>query len=150
MTVTIKLRSDTDRPELFNPIIAKVFDGVSHTVVHAQPLVELLASADIAISCYSTAAIEVLACGVPLINLALSPAEKMMGTYHFAPYAAAGAMEIANTQEQFEEVLRRMATEPQKRVKVVSKAGIFMEKNFLFDGHASERAAALVEALAKK
>lgn len=150
MTVTIKLRSSSDRPELYRPLIAKVFEGVPYTVVHSRPLAELLAQSDIAVSCYSTAAIEVLLCGIPLIYMALSPAEEMMGKYHFAPYAAAGAMGIADTQRRLEEALQRMVTDPQKRAEVVNKAEVFMKNNFLFDGHASQHAAALVGVLAKK
>ncbi|MSU74396.1 hypothetical protein EXS57_01300, partial [Candidatus Kaiserbacteria bacterium] len=103
IAVTIKLRASTDRPELFRPLIAKAFEGVPHTVVDTGSLIDLLSQSDIAVSCFSTAAIEVLLCGVPLTYLGLSPAEKMMGTYHFAPYATAGAMEMAHTQGQFEE-----------------------------------------------
>ena len=73
-----------------------------------------------------------------------------MGTYHFAPYAAAGVLEIANTQGQFEEALSRLAADPQMRAEFVRKAEVFMKKNFLFDGHASEHAAALIESLVKK
>lgn len=150
MAVTIKLRSPADRPEFFRPLIARVFEGVPHVVVDSRPLMEVLMRSDIGVSCYSTAAVEVLLCDIPLIYLAVSPAEEMMGKYHFAPYAAAGAMEIATTEGQLEAALGRLAADPAQRAEVRSRTHAFMKKNFLFDGGASRRAAALIVALAKK
>jgi len=149
MTVTIKLRPGTDDQLFYRPLITKVFEGVPHSVVDAPSLAELLTQSDIAVSCYSTAALEAMICGVPLINLALSPAEAMMSKYHFAQYAATGAMEIAYTEEQFETALRRLAADPEMRAELRSKSEVFLKKNFLFDGSASQRVVALIESLSK-
>ena len=149
LKVIIKLRPGAGGQELYRPVIAKAFEGVSHTIVHSQPLTELLAQSDIAVSCYSTVALEAMICGVPIINLALSPAEAMMSKYHFAQYAAAGAMEIADTEERFETVLRRLTTDPEMRSELRSKSEVFLKKNFLFDGRASQRVVTLIESLAK-
>ena len=150
MQVVVKLRPGAEGQEYYRPIIAKAFKDVPHEVVHDEPMPKLLQRADIAVSCYSTAALEVLLSGVPLINLALSPAERMMGEYHFAQYAAAGAMEITHTQESFEAVLSVLVADPHKRAEARSAAGAFLKKNFLFDGGASKRVATIIETLAKK
>lgn len=149
-TTTIKLRSGLLRMSFYERTIASAFAGVPHRIVIDEPLAEVYAKADIVISGYSTAALEALLCGKPLIYFALSPGEQMMGPHHFSLYAEHQAMRIAITKEQLETALAELAVDSQKRAELEKGAKAFMKEHYLFDGKSGERAAALIESLAKE
>ncbi len=149
VTATIKLRPGSGGVSFYEHIIASAFAGVPHHIVSDEPLVELYKKTDIVISGYSTAALEALACGKPLIYFALSPGEQMMGLHHFSLYAEHQAMRIATTKEHLEVALAELVADSQKRAELEDGAKAFMKEQYLFDGKSGERAAALIEVLAK-
>ena len=149
-TATIKLRSGSVRMSFYKRIIASAFDGVSHHIVSDEPLVEVYKKADIVVSGYSTAALEALVCGKPLIYFGPSPGEHLMGIHHFSLYVERQAMRIATTKEHLEVVLAELAADLQKRVELERGAKAFMKEHYLFDGKSGKRVAALIENLARK
>ena len=99
-------------------------------------------------SCYSTAIIEALQAGVPVVYLGLSPVQKLMGVHHFTRYAREGLLLIATTTSELATHIVTLAKDPELRKQYVRHAEEFLTREYLFDGHASERAAALITALA--
>ena len=149
-TTTIKLRSGSLIPLSYKDIIANAFAGVPHHIVSDEPLAEVYKKADIVISGYSTAALEALLCGKPLIYFGLSSGERMMGLHHFSLYVQRKAMRIATTKEHLDVALAELVADPQKRAELENGAKAFMKEQYLFDGKSGERAAALIESLAKE
>ena len=148
-SVVIKLRPGSGGAPIYEHTIARAFAGVSHQVVSEEPLADVYKKADIVVSGYSTAALEALLCGKPLIYFGLSPGEQMMGLHHFSLYAQQQAMRIATTKEQLEAALAELAADPQKRAELKRGAEAFMKDQYLFDGKSGERAAALIKSLAE-
>ena len=150
VSAIVKLRSGSVRISFYKHIIANALAGVPHTIVSDEPLVEVYKKADIVISGYSTAALEALLCGKPLIYFGPSPGEQMMGLHHFSLYAEHHAMRIAVTQKHLEVALEELAVNSQKRAELEDGAKAFIKEQYLFDGHASKHAAALITALAEQ
>lgn len=130
--------------------IARAFTQVPYTVVSDESLPTLFARCDVIVSCYSTVVLEALQCGKPVIIPALNPIEAAMVRFHFAPYQAAGALAIADTQATLTETLVALATQPSARRIMQERAKAFLEANYCFDGLSSQRCAALITELAKK
>lgn len=149
LDAVIKMRPGISMNEFYQPILEKAFQNVSYTIVQNEPLYELYPKADIVVSFYSTAALEALQCEKPLIYLGLSAVQKMMGEYHFAYYLQAGAMAMAKTGDELATVLTELSKNPESRRNMAQSAKVFLEENYSFDGKSSERAALLIEKLAK-
>lgn len=148
VVVVVKLRPGPMRQSFYETIIARVFAGVSHCIAQFEPLAELYSQSDIVVSCYSTAMLEALQCGKPLIYLGLSAGYKLMGQYHLAAYAEKGVLAIATTQTEFQQTFTMLTESEEARERMSRAAVAFLEKEYAFDGNASERAAALITYLA--
>lgn len=146
--VIIKLRPGPLRQSFYEAIVARVFVGVSHRIAQFEPLAELYLQSDIVVSCYSTAMLEALQCGKPLIYLGLSAGYKLMGQYHLAAYAEKGALAISTTQTEFQQTFTMLTESKEARERMSRAAVAFLEKEYTFDGNASERTAALITSLA--
>ena len=145
--VIIKLRPGPNRDAFVLPLIESLFKGVSYSIAQFEPLAELFSKADVVISCYSTTAIEALAAGKPLIFLGLDPAQKLMGLHHFTKYAEHNALRLATTEERLAHAVEELSRDPRVRKKISDNAAAFLEKEYLFDGHASERTAEFIRSL---
>jgi hypothetical protein len=143
-TIVIKLRAGDTRKPLFLQMIARLFEGVPYTIAQFEVLWELYPHADIVVSCYSTAVLEALQSLKPVIYLGLSVGEELMGKNHFTPYAQSGALRLAYRKEEVESVFAELASDPSARDSLSEKGHDFLKREYAFDGHAGERAAALV------
>ncbi len=148
VSVVIKFRPGPDRDPFVRAILASLFEGVPYAIAQREPLSELYPRSDIVVSCYSTAAIEALQCGKPLIYLGLSPVQALMGKHHFSYYVQQGAMHIADTKEALAEIVRTLSGSPDARKDLSRRALQFLKQEYLFDGNAGKRAARWLESLA--
>lgn len=140
----IASRSTTMRAAFLEEARSRGLAGVSYESVGTTPLPELFRQADIFVCSYSTVVYEALIYRLPVILAAFAPVEKMMADFHFSHFEKAGALHIAHSPEELSAMLRKLSADPEARVRM-SKAGWeFMQKNFSFDGHASERIAKLI------
>jgi hypothetical protein len=146
--VIIKLRPGPNRNAFLAATIGNLFKDISHTVAQFEPLSELYPQADVVISGYSTAALEALQCGIPLVYLGLCPVEQMTGMHHFKTYADTGVMRICTSKEDLSNTLGELVHDPDVRQQ--QNAISFLEREYAFDGKAAERAAAFIEKVAQK
>ncbi len=148
--VIFKFRPGPNRDTFVRTSLARLFVETPYEIAQFETLASLLPRIDIAISCYSTALIESLQAGVPSIYLGLSPEQKMMGLHHFSYYEKEGAMRIATTKAELTNEISSLVSDPKLREALSAGAEAFLKKNYLFDGHSSERAAVFIQSLAIK
>ncbi|TSC68084.1 MAG: hypothetical protein G01um101456_746, partial [Parcubacteria group bacterium Gr01-1014_56] len=144
----IKFRPGPNRDSFARTTLATLFAGVPYTIAQFEPLSDLYPKADIVISCFSTAAIEAMQCGKPLVYLGVSPAQSLMGLHHFTPYAEVGAIKLATNKEELERIVVELSHNPNARKELAVKGVAFLEREYAFDGKGSERTAELVKQLA--
>ncbi len=143
-------RSTTVRSAFLEEARARGLAGVNYESVGTTPLTELFRRADIFVCSYSTVVYEALIYRLPVILTAFAPVEKMMADFHFSHFEKADALLIAHSPEELSDMLQKLAANPEARARM-SKAGWeFMQKNFSFDGHASERIAQLIRNWSKR
>lgn len=146
--VIVKLRpGDNVRNVLARRIIASTLGDIPYIIAHNEPLSELFSNADVVISGYTTAAIEAMQCGKPLVYLGLSSIEKLFGLHHFPMYAENNAMRLATTTEDLAHILKELSMHPDVRAEIAAHAVAFLKREYVFDGHASERMADLILSL---
>lgn len=150
ISVLLKMRPGPRRETFYRRAIAEAFTGIPHTIAQYEPLGELFAQSDIAISCQSTVTLEAMQCGVPLVLYAATPVERMMLEYNFSSFAAEGAAVLCTNAEALSAELGTLARDSKARAALCDKGSAFLKREFAFDGKASERTAGLVEALATK
>ena len=148
--VILKLRQGHSRNSFFITAIPSLFDGVSYTVAQFEPLHDLFRQADVVISGYSTAVLEALQCGKPLVYVGLCPLENMTGLHHFPPYVKEGAMRFASSEKELSHILGELASNPNARKGLSEKSIAFLSREYAFDGKASERTAAFITSLVSK
>lgn len=146
----VKLRSGPADKTMLRAIIARAFSNVPHTIAQYEPLPDLFAQADTAVSCYSTAILEALQCGMPVIIPALNPVDRAVVDFHFSPYRDAHALRIAYSHQELADALTELAAHPDARDRMRVGAQEFLTKNFCFDGNSSRRFAALITELVHK
>jgi hypothetical protein len=149
VSVTIKFRPGPNRDVFVKKVLEEAFKDISYTIAQFERFDELYPKHDIVISCYSTALIEALQCGKPVIYLGLSNVQSMMGRHHFAEYEAAHAMQIATTVSELTDVIR-LLTKKHEREILSDGARAFLKSEYLFDGHSRERAVAFIMKLVEE
>lgn len=146
--VLIKLRPSAQRKQFFLDTIQRTFKGVSYDILQDEPLQALCAQADLVVSCYSTATLEVLLCAAPTIVFGLG-GEEASTRFHFERYAQEEALRTAyNAEDLLRQVRQMAAAETQKELS--AGAAAFMQKHYAFDGRAAARLAELIRTLVKK
>ncbi len=113
-----------------------------------DPLPKLFEKADVFVCSFSTVVYEALLHGKPTVIVAFAPLERMMADFHFSKFEQAGALYIARTPEELKNALIQLA-DPETRARVGASGWDFMQKNFSFDGKASERIAEFIRTQAK-
>lgn len=141
----IKIRGPV-RETFFRAVIERARRGRKCVVGWRRPLTELFSEARVVVSCYSTVVLESLQCGIPTILLACAPLERHMAHLHFGPYVAAGAFAIAEHEAQLQAALQLLEDKNVHDARVAATHA-YMQKNFLFDGNASQRLAAYLRSL---
>ncbi len=147
MSIIVKLRAGPPRQSFYEAAIARAFAGVPHATAQYEPLAELFPPADIVVSNYSTATLEALQCGKPLIYFGASPGFDLMAEFHLAVYEQKGALMIAKTPDDLARGMQAL-TDPQARERMSGAATAFLKNEYAFDGRASKRAASLMSSLA--
>lgn len=148
--VILKLRQGPNRGPFLRKIIASAFKGIPHTIAEFEPLSSLFHQADVVISGYSTAALEAMQCGKPLVYLGLCPLDNMMGTHHFLSYVKEGAMRMATSKEDLQRIMVELARDPDTRKHLSERTTSFLAREYVFDGKAAERTAQFIEAVTKR
>ncbi|MCR4325590.1 MAG: hypothetical protein NUV59_02175 [Patescibacteria group bacterium] len=147
-SVVLKMRPWKHREQFYRSVFKEAFADVPYTVAQYEKLESLFHECDTIVSDYSTAILEALQCGVPVVLTALRPAQHPAARFHFLQYAEKNALLIAFTPDEAATSFTRLADSGER--KHLSEAGSrFMQHNYAFDGHASERLAALVREVAK-
>lgn len=148
VSVVIKLRAGPYRQHFYERTLARVFEGVPYTIAQYEPLAALFPHADVVVSHYTTATLEALQCGKPVLYFGVSAGFELMAEQHFATYQAQGALTIATTKEEFVRALQTLLQDSAARARLSAAATNFVEREYAFDGKASARAAALITSLA--
>jgi len=146
-SVIIKLRSK-EWGFFYHNAIASAFAGIPYSIADIEPIIDLYSKADAVVSCNSTAILEALQCNKPLVYLGLSARECIMGRQQFSQYAEQGALRIVTNEKELIRILKEIEDDFVLREDIARKAGAFLEREYSFDGHASERTAALIASLA--
>lgn len=144
--LTVKLRG-ARREAFFRRRIAELCKGIPHTVIRDSPLSALFAHSDIVVSCYSTAMIEAMLSGVPLVFFAATPLHRRFAE-RLAPYMSAGAFALAHSEEELARALRALTSASERRAQV-ERADRFMTEHYACDGQSAARAAGLIGSLAQ-
>lgn len=118
--------------------------NVRYESVGIAPLPGLFQQADIFVCGYSTVVYEALLYHLPVIIVAFSPVEMAMVDFHFSGFRDAGALHIAHSPEELRDMLQKLSSDHEARARMSTAGWEFMQKNFSFDGHASERIAKLI------
>lgn len=142
--LVIASRSSSVRGNFLKEARERGLHGVPYESVGAAPLPELFAKADIFVCSHSTVVYEALLYRLPVVMASFAPVEKMMTDFHFSRFREAGALTIAHTPEELREIVGRLATDAGAREQMGAAAEAFMQEQFSFDGHASERIATQV------
>jgi hypothetical protein len=150
MRVRVKLRNASRQQSFYREAVRRAFEGVHHTILQDESIAEVCRGAQLAVSCYSTATIELLICGVPTILAALAPAENHFVSFHFSQYAQDGALKIARTKDELSSIVTELSRHKSARHSLRQGVARFMASAYAFDGRAAERLAALIRALVKK
>jgi len=138
-------RSTTVRAAFLEEARSRGLAGVNYESVGTTPLSELFRQADIFVCSYSTVVYEALIYRLPVILAAFAPVEKMMADFHFSHFEKAGALFIAHSPEELSDMLQKLSADAEARERMSRAGWEFMQKNFSFDGHASERIAKLIQ-----
>ncbi len=147
--VVIKFRpGDNGRNAFARKMLAGLFGDLPYTIVHNEPLRDVYLVADVIISGYSTAAIEAVQCGRPLLYFGLAPFEKLAGLHHFPVYVKEDAMRMATTEAELVAHMKKLMS-PEERRGVALRGMKFLQREYAFDGKASERMAALITDLSQ-
>lgn len=148
MRVIVKLRG-RQRESFFISTIERLQGAHECGIEKEQPLSTVLTEARLVVSCYSTAVLETMKSGVPVIIVPTSPMDTVITHFHFDDYVPSGAVRIADSTEELASALE--ALKDRGTYQVQREAALnFLSKNFLFDDQASERFAELVRSLAKR
>lgn len=145
--LTVKFRPGPNGDSFVYKILARFFADIPHTIAQFESLADLYPKADIVVSTYSTAVLEALQCGKPLVFLGLSPMYQMVGKQHFPLYLAQNVMRIAASTEELARTLHSLATDPTERASISKSAMAFLKEAYAFDGKAGERTAAFIRSL---
>lgn len=146
--VSIKLRSASDgRQSFFREAVKRAFDGCVYETIEGGTMLSACKGVSIAISCFSTASLEILQSGIPIIFAALSPADSRFIPFHFAPYEREGAVKIAQTAEELCKTVKKVQSDAVSHQNMERAAVRFMKTNYAFDGHAAQRLAAYIESI---
>jgi hypothetical protein len=141
----IKLRGSV-REAFFREMIARVQGRFAPAIETTRPLREIFKETQMVVSCYSTAVLEGLQCGIPTILFPTSEPDLVVGHYHFDRYVEAGAFTIAKDVGELGAALKVLGTDAAYDARS-RQIRSFMAKEFCFDGKASERLAAYIRKL---
>ncbi len=145
--VVIKLRATEVNYSFYQKALAQAFSKTPYSMLRYEPLQELLEKSDFIVTCYSTALLEVLLCGIPMVYEATLPMQDELGK-SLHTYEESGALIYAKTQEELLKAVKDLSEQTESRAQYSHGAQKFMKDNYLFDGQASARLAVEIRKLA--
>lgn len=146
--VTIKLRASHAHEAFYREALRRAFGDAPYTIAIFESLVDLLPAADVVVSSYSTALLEALLSGRPVIFDASLPIYASVAHFDLKPHRDAGALVVVETGPELTAALARLVKNPKERNELSARARKFMRENYLFhDGKSSERLAAAIRRL---
>jgi len=123
--------------------------GTPYEFVGTTPLPKLFDDADVFFCGFSTVIYESLLHGLPTVLVALTPVERLMMGHNFAKFEEMGALAIARSPQELKNILERLNSF-EERTRMSEAGQKFMEDNFSFDGHATERIAERIRNWSKR
>lgn len=126
--------------------IAYHCSGMKYSIMRDQSLVSLFESADVVVSPYSTAILEAMQSGIPVVSCVLLAMEQRLHDSHFG---SSGDILVARDVLSLSKTLQLLSA-TDARLAAISKADDYMSKAYCFDGEAASRAAALLVHLARE
>lgn len=135
-------RSTHIRSQFLHDARERGLQGILYEMVGTTPLPELFRQADFFVCSHSTVVYEALLYRLPVIIASFAPVEKMMTDFHFGKFEKAGALLIAHTPDELRDLVGKLASDESLRTRMIVAGEAFMQEQFSFDGHASERIAA--------
>jgi CDP-glycerol glycerophosphotransferase (TagB/SpsB family) len=145
--VLLKIRPDPDNENFYRSAVAHAFGPAPYRIAQYEPLVDVFAESDAIVSIYSTTVLEALISGRPVVYNGIPEMQKKALDEELSDHAAAGALIAALTPQELAQSLELLAREPERRAALVAKADDFMERNYSFDGHASQKLASVIRTL---
>lgn len=143
----IKIRPMPEREAFHRKAIAGAFKDIPHTIAQYESVAECLSQADMLVTCYSTVVLEAFLSDVPVVLAAISVGDRLSIDGHFMPYADAGALRIAHSEEELVQHVKDL-TNPIVYSECILAAQAFLGKHYKFDGASSERTLAQIRKLA--
>lgn len=137
-------RSASFRHALSEEARIRGLEGVAYESVGDAPLPGLFQQSDVFICSYSTVAYEAMLYRLPVVLAAFAPTEGMMADFHFSRFVEAGTLLIAHSPEELADILQKLSSDPEARIRMSNAGEAFMKEQFSFDGHGAERIARLV------
>lgn len=147
--ITIKIRAGYEDEHMLRGIIERTFAHRPFRIAQHESLESLCASADLAISCYSTAVLELMQMGIPVLLYANSKIDAAIMAQHFGQYEAADALTVCTSPDDVRQAFSALCRTPDLE-KRKQNAAAFLESQFLFDGRGAERCAKLIQRLAHR
>lgn len=148
ISVRIKLRGPRRQP-FYHAALKKAFGDGRYKISQGGSVLDACRHAKVAVSCYSTAALELLICGIPTILATVSPLENHFVSFHFGPYEKERAVRIARSAEELSLVLQELSSEKVLR-ELKERATSFLSQNYAFDGRSVPRLIELIQRVIKK
>jgi hypothetical protein len=149
VSVIVKLRPGAFREEDCRLLVKRAFGDVPYTLVQNEQLSELFTQTHVVYSYYSTAILEALQFGKPVIAYSAQEMERTQIATHFTQYAKRGALVLAGTSGALEVALRTLQ-DPKARETMSVEARVAMERFQCFDGQASKRIITLIQTFVTK
>jgi hypothetical protein len=149
--VTIKLRGHDNNESLYRTIISDVLGDISHTISFTESLAELFKETDIVVSCHSTAFLEAMIAGRPVVMDATLPIFSGLANTDLTLFEKERALIVARTENDFSQALESLAADFIERQQAGERARTFVADHFLLgDGKSSKRLAKALYSLVGK
>jgi hypothetical protein len=145
----IKLRPSAVYADFYESALARALPNTSYKIMRYEPLLQVFQESSIMVTCYSTALLEMLMCGMPTIYDATLPMQDELAV-DLPPYEEEGVLSIVRSEAALQKELQLLVTNSSVRIARGEKAKEFIAREYLFDSHASERLASVLRIMAQK
>jgi glycosyltransferase involved in cell wall biosynthesis len=145
--VVLKMRPGRHREEYFHRILERGFQGVRHTIAQYESLESLFAATDAVVTGHSTAVLEAMSAGVPVILYGNYPSQIDRIRTQYTEFIEEGAAELARSPEELTTILTRYAADKGALRRLADKGHDSVNTHFLFDGDSGKRIAEFLKRL---
>lgn len=137
--VTVKLRAEHRYRMFFERAIGRAFENLPHRIADRESMREVLAKADVVVSCYSTAILEAMLARRSLVLIGMTPMFSVV-LAEFKDAEEREALAVARTGEETARAFKKLIV-PEERARLVQNAAEFLRERYSFEGNASQRLA---------